>query len=719
MANKKISEFEEALGILDNAFIPIIQGNPIDDYKISKDTLINEISKEIPGGNYDLSTNKPKINNVELSGNKTSDDLGLQPAGDYVESVTSTDNHIQVDNTDPKNPTISFTLVDNENLLTDDELEVVQNTSGVNTGDQDLSDYQTKEDNLLETDSNDIVGAINEVNSIAKGAGNGRVFNTVTDLDAWLAIPENIELLKIGDAFYIVELGIPDYWWDGTQKQELETQKVDLTEYYNKEETDNLLVLKQNANPGICEQCPILASDIVIDTDALTLTIATRGGNPISVSNPVRFFVDGDGTIEKFEKYVPQVFNFTNTTGVWYFHFDRTGTIVATQTAWTDFSIIASVYRFYWNATLSGANRLVSCALETHSNSISASDHAWKHRYGTIWLNGFDIVHNRIASGAPNADGRNTLIGLTTGNNIDDNLQYTVTNDATNALFNQDLGTITAANLAIASNNGAKLKIRTNDAGGLLQFISATQFPFPYSANNIPEYITSTGVRTEVSSGNFFVTYVYALQDPRFGEAIKVVSSNVQYNTLTLAQAANWNDLQALYPTLNDNEIRPLYKLIYEYRSSYDVAIKKAALRQVDDIRKTQVTSTTTASGTIPATNVTTLTGNAQTDITNLQMNNNAQTTVVLAAYDVDMQASSRDYSKTCGSNSQFTISNPIVGKTFRMFLTGGTLNSDLFNGYTETWLASTLLTDYIPANINVLYCELRSAGVLTLFWGE
>ena len=36
------------------------------------------------GNNYEASTNKPKINGVELSGNKTSADLGLQPAGEYV-----------------------------------------------------------------------------------------------------------------------------------------------------------------------------------------------------------------------------------------------------------------------------------------------------------------------------------------------------------------------------------------------------------------------------------------------------------------------------------------------------------------------------------------------------------------------------------------------------------------------------------------------------------
>lgn len=34
--------------------------------------------------NYNALTNKPKINNIELNGNKTSSDLGLQPAGNYA-----------------------------------------------------------------------------------------------------------------------------------------------------------------------------------------------------------------------------------------------------------------------------------------------------------------------------------------------------------------------------------------------------------------------------------------------------------------------------------------------------------------------------------------------------------------------------------------------------------------------------------------------------------
>ena len=70
--------------------------------------------------------------------------------------------------------------------------------------------------------------------NIAMGKNQARVFATVEALDAWLAVPENVAELKAGDNFYIVATDVPDYWWDGTKKQKLETQKVDLTTYDQK-----------------------------------------------------------------------------------------------------------------------------------------------------------------------------------------------------------------------------------------------------------------------------------------------------------------------------------------------------------------------------------------------------------------------------------------------------------------------------------------------------
>ena len=42
---------------------------------------------EIPTGNYNDLDNKPQINNVELSGNKSLDDLNIQVKGNYADDA--------------------------------------------------------------------------------------------------------------------------------------------------------------------------------------------------------------------------------------------------------------------------------------------------------------------------------------------------------------------------------------------------------------------------------------------------------------------------------------------------------------------------------------------------------------------------------------------------------------------------------------------------------
>lgn len=53
-----------------------------------------------------------------------------------------------------------------------------------------------------------------------------KVFDTKTALDEWLEVEGNSETLKTGQNIYIKETGTPDYWWDGTGLQVLETDKV-------------------------------------------------------------------------------------------------------------------------------------------------------------------------------------------------------------------------------------------------------------------------------------------------------------------------------------------------------------------------------------------------------------------------------------------------------------------------------------------------------------
>lgn len=71
---------------------------------------------------------------------------------------------------------------------------------------------------------------------IAKGRATGYVFDTAEELEAWLLVEENVSKLVLGDNLYIRTVGVPDYWWDGTSKQVLETEKPDLTDYAKKEQ---------------------------------------------------------------------------------------------------------------------------------------------------------------------------------------------------------------------------------------------------------------------------------------------------------------------------------------------------------------------------------------------------------------------------------------------------------------------------------------------------
>lgn len=58
------------------------------DMEIEMDSNDIDVSAEMPNeivvDNYNSLKNKPSINNVELSGNKTLDELGIQEKGEYL-----------------------------------------------------------------------------------------------------------------------------------------------------------------------------------------------------------------------------------------------------------------------------------------------------------------------------------------------------------------------------------------------------------------------------------------------------------------------------------------------------------------------------------------------------------------------------------------------------------------------------------------------------------
>lgn len=102
--------------------------------------------------------------------------------------------------------------------------------------------------------ANSAIGEAQEAINIAKGRATGYVFDTKAELDAWLEDTENKAKLILGDNLYIRAINQPDYWWDGTTIQQLETEHPDLTDYVKNTDyatTGKAGIVKVGANNGV------------------------------------------------------------------------------------------------------------------------------------------------------------------------------------------------------------------------------------------------------------------------------------------------------------------------------------------------------------------------------------------------------------------------------------------------------------------------------------
>lgn len=113
------------------------------------------------------------------------------------------------------------------------------------------SDYVYTETEIKNYDA--VIAQVEELEAIAKGRSKGYVFDTLEDLDNWLANVDNVAKLVLGDNLYVRAIDTPDYWWDGEAKQELETQKVELSDYVKNTDyatTDKSGVVKVRSTYG-------------------------------------------------------------------------------------------------------------------------------------------------------------------------------------------------------------------------------------------------------------------------------------------------------------------------------------------------------------------------------------------------------------------------------------------------------------------------------------
>jgi len=120
--------------------------------------------------------------------------------------------------------------------------------------------------NTNDTSHADIRLKIDETRVIAEGRSRAKVFATYEDMKLWLDVLENVATLNIGDNLFIIDVGVSDFWWDGTQARALETQKVDLTDYFTKDQINILLADKANRVDVEILQAEATAKWILLNT---------------------------------------------------------------------------------------------------------------------------------------------------------------------------------------------------------------------------------------------------------------------------------------------------------------------------------------------------------------------------------------------------------------------------------------------------------------------
>lgn len=142
-------------------------------------------------------------------------------------------------------------------------------------------------DDLSTAESNNLVAAINEAVATAKGRCTGHVFDTYEDLVAWVADANNTAMLNLGDNLYIRAINVPDYWWDGSTIQQLETQKVNLENYASTED------IPTKTSQLINDSGYVTANNKVTNTLATTTKAYVTGTTSASTNTGTQVFDTG------------------------------------------------------------------------------------------------------------------------------------------------------------------------------------------------------------------------------------------------------------------------------------------------------------------------------------------------------------------------------------------------------------------------------------------
>jgi len=269
---------------------------------------------------------------------------------------------------------------------------------------------------------------------------------------------------------------------------------------------------------------------------------------------------------EKYEFTAAQTVVIPNTTGIHYIYFSSAG-VLSAKLGYFDFHEDAPTAYVYWNAVTGTAPFFAD---ERHGITLDWQTHEYLHRTrGAALANGFSISnYTTTGSGSLDSDAQFDLSG---GTFFDEDLkvQIVATNTPTAGTWEQDL--TGPAQVPVMYRSGAGW-VRDNPTNFVLKAGTAT-----------PRYNTESGGvwgLTDVPNNSYSIVWVVATNNLTYpvvaimGQAADGNSGNVE--------VLDWNDLNLDgFPAV---EFRPLYKIIFQAKSTATNAIK-AHFTNVFDVR--------------------------------------------------------------------------------------------------------------------------------------
>ena len=183
-------------------------------------------------------------------------------------------------------------------------------------------------------DIDELSNTIADIINIASGKCNSFIFDTIDDLDIWLSNTSNIDILSTGDIFLIKDINVPDYWWDGSSKQILETTKIDLSSYAPKDH--------KHTTTDISNLTPVAISGSYKDLS--NIPIVSNKGN---AGSDIWYFPLGEMVIDNSGNYGN--FTFTGRFGGWIDNNTAVYSIMLMNRGRYDGNIITSTVSAYGN----------------------------------------------------------------------------------------------------------------------------------------------------------------------------------------------------------------------------------------------------------------------------------------------------------------------------------------------------------------------------------